>query len=112
MSIKGRRYHEERGNDPIDKDTEQDLDPDLTLPERKMQSLILDFTEYGIHHDKQPDGFLGCQPVSEQEGTDGRSSKRTYGYRYTDEFALLKRRTGVGDEIAQQDANQHREEDP
>lgn len=29
-------YHEKRGYDPIDKDTEQDLDPDITLSEGEM----------------------------------------------------------------------------
>lgn len=50
-------YHEKRGNDPINNNTERNLNPYLTGFEDLMQALKAHFAENGIHHDKQANSY-------------------------------------------------------
>lgn len=50
-------YHKKRGNDPINNDTERNLNPYLTGFEDLMQALKAHFAENGIHHDKQTNSY-------------------------------------------------------
>ena len=46
-------YHEEWGNDPINNNTERNLNPYLTAFENMMQALKANFAENRVHHYKQ-----------------------------------------------------------
>ena len=50
-------YHEKWSNDPINENTECNLNPYLTGVENPMQTLITHFAENGIHHDKQTNSY-------------------------------------------------------
>jgi hypothetical protein len=43
-------YHDKRSDDPIDNDTEQDLNPDAPTIKHTIQRLKLDFAKDRIHH--------------------------------------------------------------
>lgn len=48
-------YHEERGDDPIQKDAKHDLYPDFSGSEHVVKRLELDLAQYRVHHDQQTD---------------------------------------------------------
>lgn len=58
MSYGVRTYHDERGNYPVDYDTESDLNPDFSFPEDMMKTFVLDFTQDGIHHNKKSNSYF------------------------------------------------------
>ena len=84
-------YHDKRSNDPIDNSTEQNLYPDVPIPEYAMQCLELDFAEDRVHHDEQPN---------------------SYRDRHTDELPLLQSNASIRYKVTQDDPNNHSEEDP
>lgn len=75
-----------------------------------MEGFELDLAEDGVHHDEESDRFRGVSAL-------GGCSRRSHGAPTNrdgdaDEFALLEGRAGVGDEISEDDADSHGEEDP
>lgn len=54
---KGKTHHQEWRDEPIHHNAECNLDPDLPFSEYLMQSFELDFAQYRVHHNQQPDGF-------------------------------------------------------
>lgn len=50
-------YHKKWGNDPINNNTERNLNPHLTGLEDLMQTLKAHFAENGIHHYKQANSY-------------------------------------------------------
>lgn len=48
----GGEYHDERGDDPVQDDAEEDLDPDFAFAEDVVEGFELDFAEDGVHHDE------------------------------------------------------------
>ena len=57
MRIRGRgRYHKERSDDPVEKDAEEDLDPNFTFAKDVVEGFELDFAKDGVHHHEQANG--------------------------------------------------------
>ena len=50
-------YHEQGCHNPIKNDAEPNLDPYLAMYKKEVKSLILDFAQYRIHHDKQAHSY-------------------------------------------------------
>ena len=43
-------YHQKRRDDPIQKDAERDLNPDISVAKDTVKRFILHFAEYRVHH--------------------------------------------------------------
>lgn len=84
-------YHEEGCDDPVDKDTEANLLPDLAVRKDPVESLVAHLAQDRVHHDEQANGYRD---------------------RHVDELSLLQGRANVRDEVAKDDADGHGEEDP
>lgn len=50
--------HKQGGNNPINYDTERQLDPDFTVRKDVVQCLVFDFAQDRIHHDEEADRYL------------------------------------------------------
>lgn len=50
-------HHEQRCHNPVKNDAEPNLDPYLAMCKNEVKSLILDFAQYRIHHDKQAHSY-------------------------------------------------------
>jgi hypothetical protein len=50
-------YHEQGCHNPVKNDAEPNLDPYLAMCKYEVKSLILDFAQYRIHHDKQAHSY-------------------------------------------------------
>lgn len=50
-------HHEQGCHNPVKDDTEPNLDPYLAMCKNEVKSLILDFAQYRIHHDKQAHSY-------------------------------------------------------
>lgn len=83
--------HQARRDEPVDDDGEGELDADLAGGVGAVEGLEADFAEDGVHHYEEAEG--------EREGDVG-------------EVAALEGRGCGGDEVGEEDAGGHCEEDP
>lgn len=51
-------YHEERSNNPVENDTKDNLFPQRSLSENRVERLVPNVTKNGVHHDQQ----TNCYP--------------------------------------------------
>ena len=50
-------YHEQRCHNPVENNTESNLDPYLTMRKNEVKRLILDLAQNRIHHDQEANSF-------------------------------------------------------
>lgn len=85
------REHEQGRHDPVERDGKRNLDPHRPGAQDAVEGFEADFAEDGVHHGEEAEG-------------DGEGD--------AEEFALLEGGGGGGDEVAEEDADGHGEEDP